>query len=233
MKIVLKEGLEINDPISNKLSLDYFKKLVNNELKKVDKINSLINEELTDEEYMDKMLSIYELKFGDFGGVKDSNMIYTQIPYYSEVDEKPMWHLRAYQTTSENSNLLFLKPIDENKIKDLVEDGVVLLDVTPYERVRYEYTFIQRNALANKIPVLSNMNENDANYKDFIIKALRDYSKEDLIKDKNNILNKLKSTLERIKSLNDTSISVTKERLNIENQIEEYCNDKLNETKTK
>lgn len=233
MKIVLKEGLEINDPISNKLSLDYFKKLVNNELKKVDKINSLINEELTDEEYMDKMLSIYELKFGDFGGVKDSNMIYTQIPYYSEVDEKPMWHLRAYQTTSENSNLLFLKPIDENKIKGLVENGLVLLDVTPYERVRYEYTFIQRNALANKIPVLSNMNENDDNYKDFLIKALRDYSKEDLIKDKNNILNKLKSTLERIKSLNDTSISVTKERLNIENQIEEYCNDKLNETKTK
>ena len=233
MKIVLKEGLEINDPMSNKLSLDYFKKLVNNELKKVDKINSLINEELTDEEYMDKMLSIYELKFGDFGGVKDSNMIYTQIPYYSEVDEKPMWHLRAYQTTSENSNLLFLKPIDENKIKDLVEDGVVLLDVTPYERVRYEYTFIQRNALANKIPVLYNMDENDANYKDFLIKALRDYSKEDLIKDKNNILNKLKSTLERIKSLNDTSISITKERLNIENQIEEYCNDKLNETKTK
>ena len=88
MKIVLKEGLEINDPMSNKLSLDYFKKLVNNELKKVDKINSLINEELTDEEYMNKMLSIYELKFGDFGGVKDSNMIYTQIPYYSEVDEK-------------------------------------------------------------------------------------------------------------------------------------------------
>lgn len=233
MKIVLKQDLKINDPMSNKLSLDFFKKLVENELKKVDKINSLINDELTDEEYINKMLSIYELKFGDFGGVKDNNMIYTQIPYYSEIDEKPMWHLRAYQTTSEYSNLLLLQPIDENKIKDLVDDGLVLLDVTPYERVRYEYTFIQRNAIANKIPVLSNMKENDDNYKEFLIKALKDYSKEDLTKDKNYILNELKSTLERIKSLNDTSISITKEKLDIENQIDEYCNDKLNETKTK
>ncbi len=233
MKIVMKKDLGISELAHDTLSLDFFKKAVEEELLKINALDSLIDKKLDDEEYKNKMLSVYEFKYNDFSEVNEKEMIYTKIPCSISFSKEPIWCYRAYQVPKDFNNLFSCSNMDEYDLSRLVKNGLVLLDVKPYDRVEYKKYFEERNDDANKIPVLSTMDENDNKYDKYVIKALKDYDKEKLIEDRNKLLHNLKNKLEFIKRTNETAIYVMEEKLDIEYELNSYCNDKLDIIKRK
>ena len=231
MKLVLKKYLEVVNFIDNNFAFNYFKNNLEYEMSKIEVLTSILNEDLSDEEYKDKILSIYDIVFNDFSNVKENNIIYTDIPLYSEENEKPIWNLRAYEVA--NNNISFIGTQNEESLKKLVDDGVILIDMIPYKRVRYEYTFIQRNNIANKIPVLSNMDEDNELYDEYLITALRNYPKDLIEKDRVNLLKNINKKLEHIKMWTQKSTELTKEKLDVEAKVIDYCENKLEELENK
>lgn len=72
MKISIIKNLETPNEVSNSFSFEYLKRLIQKEFHQMDTFTSLMNDDLTDEEYLEKAKTIYNIELEE--NEKDINI---------------------------------------------------------------------------------------------------------------------------------------------------------------
>ena len=213
--------------VNNRFSFEYFKKLVEEELVKIETLDKIINEDLEDKDYVNAVGNIYAMDFGSTGGY---DIILTDIPYTKDM-ENISWKLRSYEVilNEDIREEALITMHNEDSINKLVDNGAVIVDMIPYGRVSNKFGYILRNSIANEIPTLSTMDLSDERYNDWIVKATRKYPKELFESDKAILTRDLKSKIEYLKRWATISSTLTEERLEQEKQLIGYCDSLLEE----
>lgn len=244
MKISIKRSLEIPNEVSNSFSFEYLKALVTREIGRIDDLTLLMNEDLTDKEYLEKAQSIYDISFEDASDDPTVNLIYTSIPnmvvlYRDTSNERVVWQKRVYEALI-SDDVDTSKEYDKDSLNELINSGkVVLINLVSGSKLRYQYGFMLESNNADKIPMLSTMSVDDEEFEDMFARAVRKYTEGRLNSDREILLNNLKSKLEYLKRWGNESSTLTKERLMVEEELVEYCDlllygfDKVKEKKQK
>lgn len=228
MKISLKKGLELPKEVSNSLSFEYLKTLVKKEIARIDDLNFMIDTVMTDEEYLKIAQEIYDINIEEVTDNKDASIIKTSIPSMIVLNrdtpnEVVVWRKRRYEALIEGEIDMDTE-YDEASLMELIDSGkVVLINVVLGPRIRYEYGYMLRSSNADKMPMLSNMSSEDDEFESILGKAVRKYTEDSLEDDRDHLVERLKETLEYLKTWGKRSSDITRERLIVEEELYGYC----------